>query len=67
MMRREVASWHHMTIKYGLVDTWKLDNFQKMSKKEYTFNNGNFGVRSAISRIDKFIVFQDLDTMGGGN
>jgi hypothetical protein len=36
-----------------------------MSKKEYTFDNDKFGVRSTISRINKFLVFQDLDTKGG--
>jgi hypothetical protein len=25
----------------GLADAWKLDGFQKMCKKEYTFDNGN--------------------------
>jgi hypothetical protein len=55
-MRREAASWHHMTPQYGLADAWKLDNFRKMSKKEYTFDNGRFGARSAVSCIDKFIV-----------
>jgi len=36
-----------------------------MSKKEYTFDNGRFGVRSAVSRIDKFLVSQESDTRGG--
>jgi exonuclease III len=35
-----------------------------MSKKEYTFDNGRSKVRSCVSRIDKFIVSQDLDTRG---
>jgi len=65
MMRKEAASWHHMMFQYGLVDAWKLDNFRKMFK-EYTFDNGRFGVRSIVSCIDKFIVFQDLDIGGGG-
>jgi hypothetical protein len=56
MMRREVASWHHMMLQYGLADAWKLDNFRKMSKKEYTFDNGKFGAHSTVSRIDIFIV-----------
>jgi hypothetical protein len=55
-----------MTLQYGLVDAWKLDSFQKMSKKEYTFDNGRSGMHSAISRIDKFIISQDFDTRGGG-
>jgi len=62
MMNKEVAFWHHMTFQYGLADTWKLDNFPKMSKKEYTFDNGRSGMRSVVSHIDKFIVSQDLDT-----
>ncbi len=41
MMRREAASWHYMTLQYGLANAWKLDNFRKMSKKEYTFDNGS--------------------------
>jgi hypothetical protein len=56
MMRKEAASWHHMTLQYGLADAWKLNNFRKMSKKEYTFDNGKSGACSTISRIDKFIV-----------
>jgi hypothetical protein len=56
ILRRKATSWHHMMLQYGLVNAWKLDSFRKMSKKEYTFDNGKFGVRSAISRIDKFLV-----------
>ncbi len=47
------------------MDARKLDNFQKMSKEEYTFDNGKFEVGSAVLRINKFIVFQDLDSRGG--
>jgi exonuclease III len=65
MLRRKAASWHHMTLQYGLVDVWKLDSFRKMSKKEYTFDNGRSGACSAVSRIDKFLVSQDFNTRGG--
>jgi exonuclease III len=54
-----------MTFQYGLANAWKLDNFQKMSEKEFTFDNGRSKLRSAILRIDKFLVSQDLDTRGG--
>ncbi len=43
MHRREVASWHHLTLQHGLIDAWTLDSFRKMSKKEYTFDNGRKG------------------------
>jgi len=56
MHRREAASWYHMTFQYGLVDAWRLDNFKKMSSKEYTFDNGRAGPRFAVSRIDKFMI-----------
>jgi exonuclease III len=46
------------------MDAWKLDNFRKMSAKEFTFNNGRFGAHSAISRMDKFLVSQDLNSRG---
>jgi len=36
-----------------------------MSKKEYTFDNGRKGQGSAVSRIDKFLVSQELDARGG--
>jgi hypothetical protein len=65
MMKREATCWHHMTFQYGLTDAWKLDNFRKMSKKEYTFDNGRSRARLGVSCIDKFIVFEDLDTWGG--
>jgi hypothetical protein len=65
MHRREVATWHHLTLQYGLMDTWKLDSFRKMSVKEFTFNNGRSGVHLTISGIDKFLVCQDLDSRGG--
>jgi exonuclease III len=65
MLRREVGFWHHMTLQYGLADAWKLDSFQKMSKKEYTSDNGRAGARSVVGRIDKFLVSQKLDTRGG--
>jgi hypothetical protein len=36
-----------------------------MSKKEFTFDNGRKSQGSAVSRIDKFLVFQELDTKRG--
>jgi len=65
MHGREAASWHHMTLQYGLSNAWCLDNFRKMSKKAYTFDNGRSGASSAVSGIDKFMVSQDLDSRGG--
>jgi len=65
MHRREVPFWHHMTLQYGLTDTWCSDSFRKMSKKAFTFDNGRLGANSAISKIDKFMVSQDLDSRGG--
>jgi hypothetical protein len=35
-----------------------------MSIKEFTFNNRRSSTRLAISRIDKFLVSQDLDSRG---
>ncbi|KAH9575733.1 hypothetical protein CY35_01G126300 [Sphagnum magellanicum] len=63
--RREAATWHHLTLQYGLLDAWTLDNFKKMSKKEYTFDNGRKGQGSVVSHIDKFLVSQELDSRGG--
>jgi len=65
MHRREVATWHHLTLQHGLLDAWTLDNFRKMSKKEYTFDNGKKGQGSAVSCINKFLVSQELDSRGG--
>ncbi|CAK9200508.1 unnamed protein product [Sphagnum troendelagicum] len=56
MHRREATAWHHMTLQYGLVDTWRLDSFCKMSKKEYIYDNARTGADLAVSRIDKFLV-----------
>jgi hypothetical protein len=36
-----------------------------MSKKEYTFDNGRKGQGLAVSKIDKFLVSQELDARGG--
>jgi hypothetical protein len=65
MHRREAASWHHMTLRYGLTDAWRQDSFRKLSKKEYTYDNRRVGATSAVSRIDKFMVSQTLDERGG--
>jgi exonuclease III len=65
MHRREATSWHHMTLQYGLTDAWCSDSFRKMSKKAFTFDNGRLGANSMISRIDKFMVSQDLDSREG--
>jgi hypothetical protein len=46
------------------MDAWKLDSFLKMSAKEFTFNNERFGAHSTISRINKFLVSQDLNSRG---
>jgi hypothetical protein len=65
MHRREAATWHHLTLQHGLIDAWTLDSFRKMSKKEYMFDNGRKGQGSAVSRIDKFFVSQELASRGG--
>lgn len=65
MNMREAASWHHLTLQYGLADAWTMDSFRKMIKKNYTFDNGRLGLGSAVSRIDKFLVSQELDSRGG--
>jgi hypothetical protein len=65
MHKREAASWHHLTLRYDLMDAWTLDSFRKMTKKDYTYDNGRVGPGSAISRIDKFLVSQELDSRGG--
>jgi len=53
-----------MTLKYGLSDAWRLDSFRKLSKKEFTFDNGRPGASSAMSRIDKFLVSQFVEEKG---
>jgi exonuclease III len=65
MLRREAATWHQMTLHYGLIDAWSLDNFRKMSSKEFTFDNGRAGPRSAVSRLDKFMISQEIKERGG--
>jgi exonuclease III len=65
MHRREFASWHHMTLRYGLTDAWRLDSFRKLSKKEFIYDNGRTGASSAVPRIDKFMVSQTLEERGG--
>jgi exonuclease III len=53
-----------MTLRYGLADAWRLDSFRKMTKN-FTFNNGRSGAQSAVSRIDKFLISQDIEERGG--
>jgi exonuclease III len=65
MHRRESAAWHHMTLKLGLTDAWRLNNFRKLSRKEFTFDNRRSGANSAISKIDKFMISQTLEERGG--
>jgi exonuclease III len=65
MHRKEAAAWHNLTLQYGLIDAWKLDSFRKMTKKAYTYDNGRKGTGSAVSRIDKFLVSQELEVRGG--
>jgi len=36
-----------------------------MLKKEFTFDNGRKGQGAAVSRIDKLMVSQELDSRGG--
>jgi exonuclease III len=65
MHRNEAATWHHLTFQYDLMDAWQLDNFQKMSTKEFTFDNERSNACSTILHINKFLVSQDLDSKGG--
>ncbi len=50
-----------MTLRYGLADAWGLDNFRKMSKKSFMFDNGRSGHQATVSRIDKFMVSQGIE------
>jgi hypothetical protein len=36
-----------------------------MSKKAYTFDNGKSGSGTAVSRIDKYMISQGLESRGG--
>ncbi len=63
MHRREATAWHHLTLQYGFMDAWQLDNFWKMFAKEFTFNNRRSDAHSTVSRIDKFLISQDLDSI----
>jgi hypothetical protein len=54
-----------MTLRYGLADAWGLDSFRKMSKKNFTFDNGRSGPQAVISRIDKFMISQGIEERGG--
>jgi len=65
MHRRESTAWHQLTFQYGLTDAWTLNSFRKMSKKEFTFDNGRKGQGSIVSRINKFLVSQELEARGG--
>jgi hypothetical protein len=65
MHRRESTAWHQLTLQYGLTDAWTLDSFKKMSKRVFTFDNRRKGQGSVVSRIDKFLVSQELDARGG--
>jgi len=65
MHRRESASWHHMTLRYGLIDAWRLDSFRKLTKKAFTYDNGRTRATSIVSRIDKFMVSGTLEERGG--
>jgi exonuclease III len=64
MNRKEAVAWHHMILQYGLSNAWKLDNFRKMTAKEFTFDNGRSGPSSTVLHIDKFSISQNLDTQG---
>jgi len=65
MHRREAASWHQMTLRYGLIDAWLLDSFHKQSEREFTYDNGRAGRNSVIFRIDKFMISQTVEERGG--
>ncbi|CAK9262234.1 unnamed protein product [Sphagnum jensenii] len=54
-----------MTIHYGLTDAWNLDSFRRMSRKNFTFDNGRAGLRSSVLRLDKFMVSQEIMERGG--
>jgi len=54
-----------MTLRYGLADAWRLDSFRKMTKKNFTFDNERSRDQSAVSRIDKFLISQDIEERGG--
>ncbi|CAM6009036.1 unnamed protein product [Sphagnum balticum] len=65
MHRREATSWHHMTLRYGLADAWRLDSFRKLTKKAFTYDNKRLGATSVVSRIDKIMDSQTLKERGG--
>jgi len=54
-----------MTLRNGLTDAWRLDSFQKLSKKEFNFDDGRAGATLAVSRINRFMVSQTLEARGG--
>ncbi len=53
-----------MTLRYGLINVWRLDSFCKLTKKAFTYDNARTGATFVISQIDKFLVSQTLEERG---
>jgi hypothetical protein len=54
-----------MTINWGLQDAWSFDIFKKMSEKPFTYDNGQEGAKAALSKWNKFYMFNGLEELGG--
>jgi endonuclease/exonuclease/phosphatase family metal-dependent hydrolase len=63
--RNELAAWTRLLTHLGFADVHRLDDFTRLSPKNFTWDNREAGANAIMTRIDRFYVSgQALDNGG---
>lgn len=63
--QRELEAWNRMLIRFGVRDTFHIDNYQRKNNKAFTWCNGHQGDTMIQTRIDRIYVSYFLEQQGG--
>jgi hypothetical protein len=62
--RREQEAWDKLILKLQVQDSFTLDEFQKINKRKYTWDNRRDAPNMIASRIDHIYINRDLTSLG---
>ncbi|KAG0591318.1 hypothetical protein KC19_1G166400, partial [Ceratodon purpureus] len=63
--RREIEAWNALMLHLGLHDVYLADEFRRVTRKRFTWENKRSALEMICSRIDRFYVNEAIRDIGG--
>ena len=65
MRAAEMLSWNNMLLHFRVSDSFLLPEFRNVTRKLFSWDNGQMGNRRLASRIDRIYIPQEIQVLGG--